>query len=289
MDKSLRALVIDDEQQVRKFVCTVLETDGWTVSRAASAEEAFEMLGNETWAAVFCDVMLGGADGFAVLHRFKSELPNTKVVLMTGHGSAAGAIDATAFGAYDYLLKPFGTEELQLLSTALREQLTSRPQRLSTRRRGAAHDSDIGLVGRSRAFIEVMKQVGRVASTNLPVLLTGESGTGKELVASALHQRSGRADKTFVAVNCGAIPSELIESELFGHVKGSFTGADRDRRGLWEEADGGTMFLDEITETSLSFQVKLLRVLQAGEIRRVGSNQTQRVNVRVIETICSIG
>jgi DNA-binding NtrC family response regulator len=127
-----------------------------------------------------------------------------------------------------------------------------------------------------------MKQVGRVAATNLPVFLTGESGTGKELVAAALHQHSGRADKTFVAVNCGAIPAELIESELFGHLKGSFTGADRDRRGLWEEADGGTVFLDEITETTQSFQVKLLRVLQEREIRRVGSNQTRRVDVRVI-------
>jgi DNA-binding NtrC family response regulator len=127
-----------------------------------------------------------------------------------------------------------------------------------------------------------MKQVGRVAATNLPVFLTGESGTGKELVASTLHRRSARADRSFVAVNCGAIPADLIEAELFGHVKGSFTGADRDRRGLWEEADQGTVFLDEITETSLSFQVKLLRVLQEGEVRRVGSNQTQRVNVRVI-------
>src|SRR5207253_102287 len=183
---------------------------------------------------------------------------------------------ATAFGAYDYLLKPFGVEELQSLSATLRDQLNRRPHRLSLGTRPAAHRSDIDLVGRSHAFIEVMKQVGRVAATNLPVFLTGESGTGKELVASTLHRRSGRADKTFVAVNCGAIPAELIESELFGHVKGAFTGADRDRRGLWEEADGGTVFLDEITETSLSFQVKLLRVLQEGEVRRVGSNQTQR-------------
>ncbi|HYR77092.1 MAG TPA: sigma-54 dependent transcriptional regulator [Pyrinomonadaceae bacterium] len=282
MDRKLYALVIDDEQQVREFVCAVLTQDGWQASQAASAEEAFAMLDDGTWAVVFCDVMLGGADGFAVLRKFKEELPETKVVLMTGHGSAAGALDATAFGAYDYLLKPFGPEELQSLSTALREQFLNRPQRLSTRRRGGSHDSDIDLIGRSHAFIEVMKQVGHVAATNLPVFLTGESGTGKELVASALHQHSGRADRTFVAVNCGAIPAELIESELFGHTRGSFTGADRDRRGLWEEADGGTVFLDEITETTPAFQVKLLRVLQEREIRRVGSNQTRRVDVRVI-------
>jgi two-component system response regulator AtoC len=190
-------------------------------------------------------------------------------------------LDAAAFGAYDYLLKPFGPEELQSLSAALREQFIERRPRLSPKNH-PRHDSDIDLVGRSAAFIEVMKQVGRVAGTNLPVLLSGESGTGKELVASAIHQRSGRADKTFVAMNCGAIPAELIESELFGHVKGSFTGADRDRRGLWQEADGGTVFLDEITETTLSFQVKLLRVLQEREVRRVGSNQTQRVDVRVV-------
>src|SRR6267378_89146 len=281
MDRNLNALVIDDEQQVREFVCTVLTQDGWQASQAASAEEAFAMLHDGTWAVVFCDVMLGGADGFAVLRKFKEELPETKVVLMTGYGSAAGALDATAFGAYDYLLKPFGAEELQSLSRALREQLTNRPQRLSMRS-GSKHDSDIDLIGRSHAFIEVMKQVGRVAATNLPVLLSGESGTGKELVASALHRRSSRADGPFVAVNCAAIPGELIESELFGHVKGSFTGADRDRLGLWEEANGGTVFLDEITETTPVFQVKLLRALQEGEIRRVGSNQTVRVDVRAI-------
>src|SRR5882672_2716839 len=282
MDRNLHALVIDDEQPVRDFVCDVLENDGWQVSRAASAEEAFEMSTEENWPIVFCDVMLGGADGFAVLRRFKEELPETKVVLMTGHGNAAGALDATAFGAYDYLLKPFGVEELQSLSAALRDQLNSRPHRVSIGTRPVADRSDIDLVGRSHAFIEVMKQVGRVAATSLPVFLTGESGTGKELVASTLHRRSGRADKTFVAVNCGAIPADLIESELFGHVKGSFTGADRDRRGLWEEANEGTVFLDEITETSPSFQVKLLRVLQQGEVRRVGSNQTQKVTARVI-------
>ena len=276
-----QALVIDDEPQVREFVSTILSNDGWKVAQSSSAEEAFTMLNDEPWSVVFCDVMLGGADGYSVLRRFKEELPETKVVLMTGHGTAVGALDATAFGAYDYLLKPFGPEEVGSLATALREQLSEKTRVLSPKHH-PGYRTDIELVGRSHAFIEVMKQVGRVAPTNLPVLLTGESGTGKELVASTIHQRSGRVDRTFVAVNCGAIPAELIEAELFGHVKGSFTGADRDRRGLWEEADGGTVFLDEITETTLSFQVKLLRVLQQGEIRRVGSNQTQKVNVRVI-------
>jgi len=281
-EATYQALVIDDEYQVREFVSDVLRNEGWNVTQSPSAEDAFERIDQALWSVVFCDVMLGGANGFTVLRHFKEKMPEAKVVLMTGHGTAAGALDATAFGAYDYLLKPFGPEELQSLSRALREQLAERPQRSSPTRRSAAYHSDIELVGRSQAFIEVMKQVGRVANTNLPVLLTGESGTGKELVASAIHHRSGRSDQPFVAVNCGAIPADLIEAELFGHVKGSFTGADRDRRGLWEEADGGTVFLDEITETNSSFQVKLLRALQMGEVRRVGSNQTQKVNVRVI-------
>lgn len=277
-----QALVIDDEPHVREFVANVLRGEGWSVSQSPSAEDAFTRLDDAHWGVVFCDVLLGGANGYSVLRHFKEKMPEAKVVLMTGHGTAAGALDATAFGAYDYLLKPFGPEELQSLSRALRDQLTERPQRSSPTRRVAAYNSDIELVGRSQAFIEVMKQVGRVSNTNLPVLLTGESGTGKEVVASAIHHRSGRAEQPFIAVNCGAIPADLIEAELFGHVKGAFTGADRDRRGLWEEADGGTVFLDEITETNTSFQVKLLRALQMGEIRRVGSNQTQKVNVRVM-------
>ena len=280
----MNALVIDDEVLVRRFVGAVLREEGWTVSEVASAEEAFGMMHEKDWTVVFCDVVLGGADGFSVLKRFKEELPQTKVVLMTGHGNASGALDATAYGAYDYLLKPFGMEELQSLSRAIRERIFERPeQRLDTAtNKVRGYQSDITLIGRSAAFIEVMKQVGRMAVTNLPVLLMGESGTGKEVVASAIHRRSSRANQPFVAVNCGAIPADLIESELFGHLKGSFTGADRDRRGLWEEADGGTVFLDEITETSLAFQVKLLRALQEGEVRRVGSNRTERVDVRVI-------
>src|SRR2546421_848020 len=280
----MQALVIDDEPQVRSFVSAVLQEEGWNISEADSAERAFEMLHDRDWAVVFCDVHLGGANGFSVLRRFKEELPDARVVLMTGRGSALGALDATAFGAYDYLLKPFGIEELQSISQAVRDRLAHLPRRRLVSHESApgAYDSDLELVGRSAAFIEVMKQVGRVALTNLPVLLTGETGTGKELVAAALHRRGERAKKPFVAVNCGAIPIELIESELFGHIKGSFTGADKDRPGLWEEADGGTIFLDEITETTSAFQVKLLRALEDGKIRRVGASQARHVDVRII-------
>ena len=280
----MHALVIDDEPQVRSFVGLVLSED-WEVSEAESAERAFEMLRDREWGLVVCDVMLGGEDGFSVLRRFKEESPASQGVLITGDGSASGAIDATAQGAFDYLLKPFTVDELKALSQTVKERVEALAAQADdaeplTAPRAAA--SDAGLVGRSRSFVEIMKQVGRVAQTDLTVLLAGESGTGKELVARALHQRSRRSRGSFVAVNCGAIPAELIESELFGHARGSFTGAERDRRGLFEEADKGTIFLDEITETTSAFQVKLLRVLQEGEIRRVGENRTRKVDVRVV-------
>src|SRR5205085_1173678 len=278
----LQALVIDDDRQVREFISAVLRDDGWSVAEAETAEHAYEMLEERPWSLVFCDVMLGGEDGFAVLRRFSEQKPDAQVILMTGHGSAVGALDATAFGAYDYLLKPFGIGQVQSLANSVRERILSRITRnRSEEKRERGYISDIDLVGRSAAFVQLMKLVGRVAPTDLPVLIEGESGTGKEVVARAIHHRSRRSERSFIAVNCGAIPSELIESELFGHVRGAFTGAERDRRGLWEEANGGTVFLDEITETTPAFQVKLLRALQEGEIRRVGSNQMQRVDVRV--------
>lgn len=279
---NFHALVIDNEAQVREYVSAVLRDDGWKVAQSPSAEDAFGRVDEALWSVVFCDALLGGENGYSVLRHFKEKKPEAKVVLMTGHGSTAVALDAAAFGAYDYLLKPFGPEELHSLSLALRQQLTERPQRSSPTGRTAAYHSDIELVGRSQAFIELMKQVRHVSDTNLTVLLTGESGTGKGLVAATIHHRSGRSEQPFVAVSCGAIPAKEIEAELFGHVKGSFVGADRDKRGLWEEADGGTILLDEITETTSSFQAKLLRVLETGEIRRVGANQAQKVNVRVI-------
>lgn len=279
----MKALVIDDEPSIREFISSALRAEGWSVGEAETAEQAFEILHSDRWALVFCDVVLGGENGFAILRRFAVEQPRAQVVMMTGHGSAVGALDATSFGAYDYLLKPFGVSEVETIARNVRARLeTERRAKKKDERASKFYVSDIDLIGNSPAFVEAMKLVGRVSLTNLPVLLTGESGTGKEVIARAIHHRSRRSTKPFVAVNCGAIPSGLIESELFGHTRGSFTGAERDRRGLFEEADQGTVFLDEITETTQTFQVKLLRALQEGEIRRVGSNHTQSVDVRVI-------
>lgn len=279
----MKALVIDDEPLVCNIVAGVLTTEGWNVHKASNGEDAIAMLERENWSLVFCDVQLGDADGFAVLRRFTELHPESNIILMTGYGSAEGALEAVSLGAYDYLLKPFDLHDIQTIARNVRNKLLRNTQAsefpVQTQ---PTQQKKISLIGQNPAFVEVMKLVGRVAGTNLPVLITGESGTGKEVVARAIHLNSARANESFVTVNCGAIPADLIESELFGHVKGSFTGATSDRRGLLEEANGGTVFLDEITETTLPFQVKLLRALQAGEIRRVGSNKTTNVDVRVI-------
>jgi DNA-binding NtrC family response regulator len=284
----MKALIVDDDDVIRSNVAEVLIHDGWEVCEASSAEQALELLNRERWSLVFCDVKLSADDahdGYDVLRNFTEEQPDAQIILMTGHGSAVGALDAVSSGAYDYLMKPFEICDIRRISEAVRRILRKRErERISDELPSppAVYTSDIDLVGVSAAFVEVMKLVGRVAATNLPVLITGDSGTGKEIVARAIHRRSRRAEHQFIAVNCGALPAELIESELFGHVRGSFTGATVDRRGLWEEADRGTVFLDEITETSPAFQVKLLRAVQEGEVRRVGSNQTHRMDVRVI-------
>ncbi|MFN2501211.1 MAG: sigma-54-dependent transcriptional regulator [Pyrinomonadaceae bacterium] len=288
MAHTLYALVIDDDAQVSGLVARALEIDGWHVSEAASAEEALERLNERSWSLVFSDVVLGGMDGYEVLRQFSDQKPDARFVLMTGHGSAAGALDATSIGAHDYLVKPFSILDVTAISSAVREQQQHHDEdnrksaKDNRKTEDAGYKSDLPLIGKSARFVECLKMVGRIAATDLPVLITGESGTGKEVVARAIHQRSRRVTGQFVTVNCGAIPNELIESELFGHAKGAFTGADRERVGLWEVATGGTLLLDEITETSPLFQVKLLRALQEGEIRRVGSNRTIKVDVRVL-------
>lgn len=291
VEKNFYALVVDDEPQSRSFVAEILRTYGWNVSEAETAEEAFQMQDEHKWQLVFCDVMLGDTDGYAVLQRFVKKQSQARFVIMTEHETVAGATDATALGAYDYLKKPFAVDDILNIAKVVYEQYQIHSKSGKSKSEFASFDdaSDLQLIGKSPKFVESLKMVGRIATTNLPVIITGESGTGKEMIARAIHQRSRRARGAFVAVNCGAIPTDLIDSELFGHTRGAFTGADRERTGLWEEADGGTLFLDEITETNPLFQVKLLRALQQKEIRRVGSNQSKKVDVRVIAaTNCDI-
>src|SRR5882672_10160426 len=195
MKQPLRVLIVDDEPQLRQYLALALADDGWETAEAESAEQAFEMLGEQAWPVVFCDVMLGGADGFSLLRRYAKQIPEMKIVLMTGDGTAVGALDAAASGAFDYLLKPFTLAALQGLSARLRERLLAREKHSTVKPGATGSPAPVEMVGRSTAFIEVMKQVGRVAPTNLPVLLAGETGTGKELAASALHWRSHRADQ----------------------------------------------------------------------------------------------
>jgi two-component system response regulator AtoC len=283
MNIELNALIIDDDPQIRGLIADILKTANWHTEGIATFEEAVKSFEEKEWALIFCDVLLKENDGYSILKYFNEKGYKGIFVLMTGFGSAVGALDATAIGAYDYLVKPFTVDEvLRIAEEASQCYIASKLQEEGSETETTAYVSDIPLIGKSPKFLECLKLVGRIAKSRLPVLITGESGTGKEIVARAIHLRSDRSSKPFVVVNCGAIPGELIESELFGHVKGAFTGADRDRRGLWEEANGGTIFLDEITETTPFFQVKLLRVLQENEIRPVGSSQTRKVNARVL-------
>lgn len=281
MIKFPKVLVLDDDDLARRSISSVLKEQGWIVEESKCDKQPAEIASAGNWDVVICELAPERGYGFDVLRILTKDRPKTKVVLTTSDPNPLAALDAIRLGAFEYLTKPVAANELLPLSKSLRQRVTSGDFVKTDRSEGCKESSD-RLIGRSRSFIEVMKQVGRVAATSLPVLLTGESGTGKEVVAVTIHQRSERRDRPFVAVNCAAIPATLIEAELFGHEKGSFTGADRERPGLFEQAAGGTILLDEIAETTLSFQVKLLRVLESGEVRRVGSNQNRRLDVRVI-------
>ncbi len=274
----LCALVVDDEPEVRRVISRVLEDGGWIVSEAESATRAKELLDAQSWTLIFLDKCLPDGDGLSILQTVTKQHSETAVVMITGQGSYNEAILAMTSGALNYLSKPFTIPEV-------REQIERCLARFEQEELGQtsvlARNGE-GLVARSARMIEIGVQLQRVAKTDIPVFISGETGTGKEVVARELHRLSTRASGPFVTVNCGAISPQLIESELFGHVRGAFTGADRDRKGLLEEANRGTIFLDEITETLPVFQVKLLRALQQGDIRKVGSNNVIEIDVRVI-------
>src|ERR1700687_3826795 len=274
----LCALVVDDEPEVRRVISRVLEDAGWIVSEAESAARAKELLDAQSWTLIFLDKCLPDGDGLSILQRVTKQHSETSVVMITGQGSYNEAILAMTSGALNYLAKPFTIPEV-------REQIERCLARLEQEELSQtsvlAHNEE-GLVARSARMIEIGVQLQRVAKTDIPAFIFGATGTGKELIARELHRLSERSSSPFVTVNCGAISPQLVESELFGHVRGAFTGADSDRKGLFEEANRGTIFLDEITETLPIFQVKLLRALQQGEIRRVGSNNVIEIDVRVI-------
>jgi two-component system response regulator AtoC len=273
-------LVADDEPSIRHVLTLVLTEHGYEVRAVADGEEAVRELAARNYDVLLCDVRMPKRDGLSVLRQAIAEHPGLTVLVMSAYGSQEQALEAVGAGAYDYVQKPFKPEEIVfvLRKAEERERLVRENRRLRT----ASAPPPERILGASEGLKAVLRQVDRLAPVPTTILITGESGTGKELIARALHERSPRAAQPFVAVNCGAIPAGLIESELFGHAKGAFTDARTAKRGLFSEADGGTLFLDEVGELPLPAQVKLLRVLQEGEVRALGENRAERVDVRVI-------
>lgn len=277
-----RILVVDDQRNMRTTLSLMLRGYGYEVDEAGSGEEGQEAAEKGAYDLVLTDLRMDGADGIEVLRSVKQSQPLTQVVVMTAYGTIESAVEVMRLGALDYIQKPFTEEELLVkVSRAMdMRRLHGQMQALAHEFKERFHFEKI--VGRSQAMREVLGRVVRIAPTDATVLITGESGTGKELIARAVHANSKRASKPFVTVNCAAISETLLESELFGHARGAFTGAVSARKGLFEEADGGTFFFDELAETTMPFQAKLLRAIQEGEIRRIGENRTLKVNVRVI-------
>lgn len=273
-------LVADDDRLIRTMLEAALSLNGFRVSLAKSGREAISAACQQSFDAVISDIYMPEGDGLEVLRELRTLFPSLPVILMTAQGELDVTVQALADGASDVIAKPFDIAALvKLLNNHL---AASRRKSEASNTIPAADFSSSGLIGRSAAMMSVYKLIAYAARSDATVLLTGESGTGKELTARAIHDFSERNQNPFVAVNCSGLTDTLLESELFGHTKGSFTGANSDRAGLFEAADGGTLFLDELASTSQAFQASLLRVLQSGEVRRVGSTQTRRVNVRVI-------
>ena len=274
-----RVLVVDDEKGVREALKQVLEFEDIEVQTCASGLDALQAYTEFRPHLVFLDVKMQGMDGLEVLRRLREYDAHAQVVMISGHGTIQTAVEATQLGAYDFLEKPLDTDRILLTLRNALQQLELAVENVRLR---AEVEARYEIVGSSKAVKTVIERIEKVAPTPARVLITGENGTGKELVARAIHDLSPRARGPFVEVNCAAIPAELIESELFGHIKGSFTGAVADRAGKFELADGGTLFLDEIGDMSLSAQAKVLRALQEGVISRVGSGKPLQVDVRVI-------
>src|SRR5437588_6848677 len=274
-------LVVDDDRSICKLMGSILEMESYPFRVAMSGEQARRAMDEERFDILVSDIYLGDDSGLHLLERMKSVNAEAEVVIMTAHGSIETAVRAVHNGAFDYISKPFVVDEMLRILHRIEEKFqlsdlhTVGPELAETM-------PNTEMIGATPKMVEIYKKVAKTARIDAPVLIVGESGSGKELVARALHENSTRSRAPFMVINCGALPETLLESELYGHERGSFTGATVSRKGLFEGAGGGTVFLDEISETSLSFQVKLLRVIQEREIRRVGSNETIQVDVRLI-------
>ncbi len=277
-----KILVVDDEKSLREVMSIMLKRAGYEVTEASDGEQAIGQVNKEIYDLVITDLRMPKADGMDVLKAVKSSSPDTVVLVVTAFGTADSAVEAMKQGAYDYLTKPFQVDEVQLIIRNALEKRRLSTENMLLKREIASHSSFAQIVGQSDAMQKVFDVVRKVADSKSNVLICGESGTGKELVARAIHYNSARSGMPFVAVNCSAVPETLLESELFGHMKGSFTGAVANKAGLFEIANGGTIFLDEIGDTTPTIQVKLLRVIQEREFRRVGGNQDVKVDVRVV-------
>ncbi|MEE8429915.1 MAG: sigma-54 dependent transcriptional regulator [Candidatus Desulfatibia sp.] len=280
-----RLLIIDDEENMRHMLSKLMKKSGYVVDTASDGHEGLNKVDQAQYDYILCDIKMPNMDGMKFLKLAREKIGSTTVIMMSAYGTIDTAIEAIKQGAYDYISKPFKTDEVHLVlkKAEERERLKRENIQLKERIRKIGENYNFGnMVAQSKAMRSVFTLAEKAAQYNTTVLISGESGTGKELIAKGIHFTGARSAKPFVPVNCGGIPENLLESELFGYKKGAFTGADRNKKGLFEEADGGTLFLDEIGELPISLQVKLLRVLQENEIRPIGDSKTKKIDVRVI-------
>lgn len=282
MKNKPQVLVVDDEQSMREYLSIMLEKEGYVVDCAEDGDIASVLIKKNVYDLVLSDIRMPHLNGIELLERVKDLGMDTIVIMMTAFSTTEQAVEAMKLGAYDYILKPFKNEEIRLiLRKALQHHQLKKENKRLRKQLDDRYSFD-ALIGKSTAMQYLYRLIEKVAKSNANILITGESGTGKELVARSIHLHSGQADFPFVPVNCGAIPENLLESELFGHEKGSFTGAVAEKKGLFEVANGGTIFLDEIGELPVAMQVKLLRVIQEKQLRRVGGTRDFDVNIRVL-------
>lgn len=276
-----KILIIEDEEPIRRVLVRILidENKNFQITEAKNGKEGISYLKKEKFDLVLCDIKMPKMDGIEVLQETKTNNINIPFIILTGHGNLETAVDAMKLGAYDFISKP---PDLNRLLTTVRNALENKSLRIENKKLRKKISKKNQIIGESKTIVKVTEMISKVAKTDARVLITGENGTGKELVANQLHEQSNRSNKNFIEVNCAAIPSELIESELFGHVKGSFTSAIKDRSGKFEAADKGTLFLDEIADMSLAAQAKVLRALEEKKIQRVGNEKDISIDVRVI-------